>query len=462
MQAKFGPASAVPFPPNYHPAESCDLSQINKALRETGYCWSMFLLHTHTGLSPRVSSPPNATAAPEVALTEEAGITPGAERTLRVTPLVEEGDIVSQGAPVACLHHAPEIQLVAPMAGLVARVVLRPGRKLSEIVVFREASGDVFRHATAEAETDAGLRRLMQRAGVWPLIERRPFGGMPSPEDHTAAIVVMAADTRPLAPDPRLALTGREEAFERGIAALTRLTDGPVLLCAEAGPPLFSPKPGGRIQLVTCGGRHPQGSAGIRIYQDVPATHEAPVWELHAEDVASLGDLLATGILPQSRSVSVTGGALRKARLVHTQPGADLRELTQHHLRPGQHRLLSGSAIDGYRAHWLGPRARQVSALPESRDPAPRHWLVQALTRSAGPRPIIPTAALDQAFGGALPAVPFVRALSAGDTETATRMGLLSLLEDDVAMADYVLGGEAGLAGLLRAMLDDVQREVAT
>lgn len=421
----------------------------------------MSLFHPHTGLNPRVSSPPIATAAPEIAVTEEAGITAGAGRTLRVTPLVEEGDTVAHGAPVACLHNAPEVQLVAPMAGLVARVALRPGRKLSEIVVFREAPGDVVRHETAEAETADGLRRLMQRAGVWPLIERRPFGGMPAPEEHPAAIVVMAADTRPLAPDPRLALKGREEAFERGIAALARLTDGPVLLCAEAEPPLITPKSGRRVRFVTCGKLHPQGSAGIRILQDVPASHEAQVWELHAEDVASLGDLLATGILPQSRLVSVTGGALRQARLVHTQPGADLRELTQRGLRPGQHRLLSGSAIDGHRAHWLGPRARQVSALTKSRDPAPRHWFVQALTRSSGPRPIIPTAALDQAFGGALPAAPFVRALSAGDTETATRMGLLSLLEEDLAMADYVLGGEAGLAGFLRGMLDEIQREVA-
>ncbi|WP_417526128.1 Na(+)-translocating NADH-quinone reductase subunit A [Marinovum sp.] len=435
--------------------------QIKSPSQETGYCRGMFLFHPDPGLSPRVPSPPLSDASIETEVTAEAGITPGAGQTLRVTPLVDEGAILAQGAPVACLQQAPDVHFVAPMAGLVARLSMRPGRKLSEIVLFREALGDVVRHETAPAGTEAGLRRLMQRAGVWPCIQRRPFGGMPTPGERPAAIMVMAADTRPLAPVPRLALAHREEALDRGIAALTQLTDGPVLLCAEAGAPLISPKPGGRVQLVTCGGRHPQGSGGIRIHQTFPATHGAPVWEIHAEDVASLGDLLATGILPQSRLVSITGGALRQARLVHTQPGADLRELTQQHLRPGQHRLLSGSAIDGHRSHWLAPRARQVTALTERPAPAPRHWLLQALTRSAGPGPVIPTAALDQAFGGALPAVPFVRALSAGDTETATRMGLLSLLEDDVAMADYVLGGEAGLASLLRGMLDDIQREVA-
>lgn len=41
------------------------------------------------------------------------------------------------------------------------------------------------------------------------------------------------------------------------------------------------------------------------------------------------------------------------------------------------------------------------------------------------------------------------------------RLGILSLLEEDVAMADYVLGGGANLAGLLRAMLEDIRQEFA-
>ena len=41
------------------------------------------------------------------------------------------------------------------------------------------------------------------------------------------------------------------------------------------------------------------------------------------------------------------------------------------------------------------------------------------------------------------------------------RLGLLSLLEEDVALADYVLGGEAGLAGLTRELLERIRSEFA-
>jgi len=412
------------------------------------------------GLTLRFPSPPPSTSDPDDVVTEEAGIRNPTGQTLRVTPLVQEEELVAQGAPVACLRDHPGMRFVAPMPGRVARIDLRPGRKLSQIVLFREAGGDVLAHDATGAESESGLRALMQKAGLWPWLRRRPFGGMPDSHERPAAIVVMAADTRPFAPDPRRALEGRKEAFMRGLDALCVLTEGPILVCSAPGSALLDRSPGKvRIREVECGPRHPQGLPGFRIHDLVPATIEAPVWDAHAEDVAALGELLSTGILPMRRLVSVAGAALRQGRLVRTQPGADLRGLTNRFVMAGSHVVMSGSALDGHEAHWLAPRHRQVTVLP--RAPAGRspHWLVSALTRSALPKPVIPTAALVQAFGAALPAAPLVRALSSGDSEAAIKLGVLSLLEEDVALADYVLGGEAQLAELLRGMLERIRTE---
>ncbi len=415
-----------------------------------------------SGLTLRVPSPPAASSRPDEVITAEAGIRAASGDVLRVTPLVAEDELVAQGASLACLRDAPEVRLVAPMSARVARISLLPGRRLGEIVLFSETGGDVVRHPRAEAGSEPGLRSLMQRAGLWPSLRRRPFGGMPEAAERPVAIVVMALDTRPLAPDPRRALEQREEAFARGLDALAMLTDGSVFVCARPGAPLFEPGlAGGRVRSVDCGARHPQGSSGIRVHDLAPATLEAPVWDVHAEDVAALGELLDSGIATMTRLVSVAGPALREAGLVRTQAGADLRGLAHRALRPGPHVLLSGSSLDGHEAHWLGPRDRQVSALSRPPRAGSPHWLVDALTRSARPRPVIPSAALHQAFGAVLPAMPFVRALSSGDDETAMKLGLLSLLEEDVALADYVLGGEARLAELLRGTLERVRAELA-
>ncbi|MFN3846084.1 MAG: Na(+)-translocating NADH-quinone reductase subunit A [Paracoccaceae bacterium] len=415
----------------------------------------------NAGLTPRFSSPAFGTQ-PTKMITAEAGLRTFRGDPPRVVLEVEEDALVPQGAPIARLRTAPDVCFVSPMPARVARITLSRGHRLSEIVLFHEAGGDTVSHDIAEVETEAGLRRLMQNSGLWLWLERRPFGGMPAPEERPGAIFVMASDTTPLAPDPRLALVDREESFGRGLHALSRLTDGPVFVCQQPGPALFDgASPAGRLRLVEHGPRHPQGAAGLRIHALFPATLETPVWSIHAEDVAHLGTLIATGTLPMTRLVSVAGAALREARLVHTQPGADLRGLTHRIVQPGPHVVLSGSPLDGHPAHWLAPRHRQVTAWPRPPQAKPAHWFVAALTRSATPKPMIPNAALDQSFAATLPAAAFVRTVTSGNDETAMKMGLLSLLEEDVALADYVLGRDVHLPDVLRVMLDRIRAEFA-
>ncbi|SFR32865.1 Na+-transporting NADH:ubiquinone oxidoreductase subunit A [Litoreibacter janthinus] len=421
----------------------------------------MRILRFGSGLNPSFPSPPLRDLKPVEIITQEAAIRASSGQTLRIDTLVRENDDVPQGAPVACLRDAPDVKFVAPMAGRIARIKLQPGRKLTEIVIFRE-EGEVVRHDISNAAEKMGLRRLMQNSGIWPLLRRRPFGGMPTPDETPAAILVMALDTRPYAPDPRQALQGREAAFERGLLALSLLCDGEIFVCQASGPTLLQRASGrGKIRAVECTDRHPHGSAGLCSHGLAPATIETPVWDIHAEDVAALGDLVMTGILPMKQLVQIDGEGLKESRLVRTQPGADLRELTLRAAAHGAHALMSGSPLDGHEAHWLAPRHRQVTVLPRGSNSASPHWFTAALTRSSLPKPVIPTAALRQAFGVALPAVALVRALSSGDDELAMKLGALSLLEEDLGLADYVLGGEAHLAVLLRRMLDRVQTEFA-
>lgn len=421
----------------------------------------MTFLRFRAGLIPEFPSPVERGDTVDI-VTEEAAVLPPEGLALAVTPLVAEGETVARGAAVACLRHTPDICLVSPIAGHVARISLLPGRKLSEIVLFRDENGGVERHETTASETAGGLRRLMQSSGVWPRLRRRPFGGMPSKGEVPGAIFVMGADTRPHAPLPHQALYGREASLARGLEALGRLTDGPVFVCwpeNTAAPDLSSAS--ADIRWIACGHRHPQGSAGIRIHNSFPAGLDVPVWDVRAEDVADLGDLLETGELPMMRQVRIAGEGLREGLSVRTHPGADLRQLTQRLAAPGPHVLLSGSHLDGSPARWLGQRDRQITVLPREAPPPRPHWLIAALTESASTRPAIPTAALAQSLGGGVHAAPFIRALGAGDDETAMSLGLLSLLEEDIALTDYTLGAGGEIIKQLRAMLERIRTEYA-
>lgn len=408
---------------------------------------------------PRSSRP--ADAPPPIRIIDQSALFASPADDFRVEMLVAPGDRVAQGAPVLRSRRNPELALVAPVAGDVAAIDLGPGRRLAQVLFFHDAEAGRHEHdvsAAREGGDPAATRAALLAGGLWPFFRSRPFGRIPLPDEEPAAIFVMAADTRPDAPAMRLALHGREEDFLRGLRALAGLTREPVIVCHDGAIGEIEIA-SDRVRSVKTGSAHPHGLAGFQIAARFPAAIGRPVWDIHAEDVAGLGAFLGTGLVPQTRLVSVSGTGVREKRLVRCQPGADLRALTFDILKPGPHRLLSGSSLDGVEGRWLGQWRRQVTATSGGPPQGLTHWFSAALRRSSRPLPVIPTAALDQAFGGILPAAPLVRAIASNDAESAVRFGALSLVEEDVALADYLTAASPRLAIMLRAMLDHIAAE---
>ncbi|MDO5603650.1 MAG: Na(+)-translocating NADH-quinone reductase subunit A [Paracoccus sp. (in: a-proteobacteria)] len=396
---------------------------------------------------------PAAVAEAETLITPEAIIGPGLGRDFRVDMLVEPDAVVAQGDALAQSRRDPRLVLSAPMAGRVARIDLGPGRRLERIEIFSDDSGRQRQFDTSAADTAPGLRALMLDSGLWVLALRsRPGGGLADPDVMPAAIFVAAAETRPGALAPRLALAGQMDEFRRGLDALALLTGGEVHLVQDDGTDLVPA--GGRLRIHRAGGLHPAGLIGGHIHHIRPALPGRPVWQIEAQDVAALGALILTGHLPPARLVSVAGPGLARARLVRTQPGADMRALVQGALTPGPKMILSGDALAGQETRHLMPGARLVTAMPRPAAGAGDHWFRAALGRAARPVPLIPSAAVEQSLPAGIPAVPLLRALGAGDDEAAIRLGALSLVEEDLALADYITAAHPRFAALIRALLE--------
>lgn len=396
-------------------------------------------------------------------VTAEAGLAPDPSFDMRAEPLVQEGDEVLQGQPVFRDRRRPHRVVTASMAGQVADLRLGPGRRLESLVLYGGQNQARYRYeiAAAHAEVATGkgegaLSALLQAAGLWMRFRSRPFGHVPDGEARPESVFVMAVDTRPLAPDPRLAIKGPSQAhLDLGLRALACLTDGPLHVCQDRGPDIVQSS--NRVKIEKVSRVHPAGSAGFCAQRIMAPRPERPVWEIDVEDVAAVGHLLAEGMLSTTRLVSLTGPGMREPRLVRCQPGADLRELCYAHMLPGPTAIFSGSMLGGRESRWLGFRDRQVTVINRPEPRPTRNWLGAALVRASRPAPVIPTAALEHAMGDYVPALPLLRALSIGDDEAVMELGGLSLLEEDLALADYVTAASPRFSDLLRASLDRIE-----
>lgn len=374
---------------------------------------------------------------------------------------VEPGDRVRAGQTVFVDRRRPAIAFTAPAAGIVTAINRGQRRSLDSLVIRRE--GDAVESFPVPSGSASGeeIRSLLLRSGLWPSFLARPFGRIPDPNAVADAIFVTAIDTNPLAADPRVAIGQHGEEFRRGLAALPLLTAGPVFVCRAPGP-LLVDGDAGRVEDVVVSGRHPAGLAGTHIHHLAPVANGRTVWQIGYQHVIAIGHLLATGRLPTERIVAISGSGVRDPSLVRLPVGASLDEAVDGELAEGPVRIISGPALSGREAGFLGRYHNQVTviALDEER-PAARGLLSRLGGFFAGvpDAAIIPREAFERAMPLDILPVPLLRALSIGDIETARELGCLELLEEDLALLSHVCTTGTDYGALLRDVLDQIRTE---
>ncbi len=376
---------------------------------------------------------------------------------IRAELLVSEGTRVAAGTALFRDRKRPELRFTAPVSGTVTGIRIGEKRALATLTI-AVAGAERERFPVAKLPDREQTQAVLLSSGLWPSFIARPFGRIPDPGSAPDAIFVTALDTQPFSADAGVVLAQGEgaEDFARGVAALKRLTDGPLFVCQRPGHRWIPDDE--RIRCVEVSGLHPAGLAGTHISRLFPVAGHRTVWQIHYQDVMAIGTLLRTGELAGERVIALAGSGVRRPRLVRVPPGADLEDLVENELTPGAKELLSGSPLAGRASRFLGRHHWQVSVLPRALPATPPGWFGQR-TRAPKPPAIVPTAALERALAADVPIVTLLRALSVGDAETAARVGCRELLEEDLALVTYATDGTQDFGHLLRIVLDELEGE---
>lgn len=415
---------------------------------------------------------------------------------MRPTMHVNVGDAVRRGQLLFEDKKTPGVRYTSPAAGKVAGVHRGDRRALQSVVIDlddseRSGRGDSVSFSDAgrhPAEMDGErIRGLLVESGMWTALRARPFGKVADPASQAAAIFVTAVDSNPLGPDVGRILQGREDKFEAGITALTKLTDGRVFVCTgpNGGAPEVRHE---RVSTERFSGPHPSGTVGFHIHTLLPASRERVVWYLGAQDVVALGHFLTTGELDPGRVVALGGPEVNRPRLLRTRLGVHLDDLVKGEVTEGKElRVLSGSVFAGRAAMgpihgYLGRYDQQIVALEEGRQREFLGWLAPGANKfsvlpsfvsklmpgktfdfttstEGSHRAIIPVGVHEKVFPFDIPPTYLIRAIVMQDVEKAEELGVLELAEEDLGLLSFVCPGKYEYGSHLRELLTTIEKE---
>lgn len=413
---------------------------------------------------------------------------------------VAVGDRVARGQLLFEDRKTEGVRFTAPGAGTILAVNRGERRAFQSLVIEltsgekegRPDDGDFqsFSSYRGKAVSDLDgqqVKDLLVESGQWTALRTRPFSKVPGSAESCHSIFVTAMDTSPLAADPEVVLADRMDDFNRGLEALTKLTDGLVYLCCRPG----SSFDGGGVadvQVEHFAGKHPAGLAGTHIHTLDPVNREKAVWTIGYQDVAAMGSLFATGQLDVARVVALGGPVVQRPRLLATRLGAEIGPLVEGELDAGRNRVVSGSVLHGFKAMgevfgYLGRYANQISCLKEDDERTFLGWFWPgfdrySLTRAFGSalrpsstrydftttthgahRAMVPIGLFERVMPMDVMPTFLLRALLMNDLERAEALGCLELDEEDLGLCSFVSPGKEDFGPALRRNLLDVWKE---
>ena len=429
---------------------------------------------------------------------------PGMKPAMHVSP----GDAVRRGQLLFEDRKQPGVRFTSPAAGTVMAVNRGAKRALISVVV-RVDPGDqagsgggagfsshTGRHPSALSREE--VEALLVESGDWAALRARPFGRTAAPGSTPKSIFVTAMSSEPFAPEADRVAEGRAGDLERGLAALARLTEGPVYLCRAPGT-LAAIQPSGQVRIEEFIGPHPAGAPGLHIHTLDPVDRSKLVWQIGLQDTLAIGRLFATGEADVQRIVALAGPPVRRPRLLRTRLGASLADVTRGEIGTGAEavpddavRVVSGSPLSGRTAvgagapaelhgylgrfhdtisvleddhsrHFLGWLQPGLGAFSRARAFAssllPRKSFAMTTTTYGSPRAIVPIGLYESVFPWDLQPTFLLKSLVAGDIERAEELGCLELLEEDLALCTFVCPGKTEYGPYLRDALELIEKE---
>jgi Na+-transporting NADH:ubiquinone oxidoreductase subunit A len=401
--------------------------------------------------------------------------------------LVKEGENVKAGSPIMVDKLAEDVFYCSPVSGEIAEIVRGAKRKVLEIRILadKEVSFESFeKHADVSSLSKEDAIAQMMKGGVWPQIIQRPFGIVANPADTPKNIFVSTFDTHPLAPDMNFLLEGEEKYFEAGIEVLSKLTGGTVHVNhnAETNESFKT----SHAQNNTFSGAHPAGNVGVQIHHLSPIHKGEKSWTVHPYGVTQIGKLFLEGKYDASKVIALTGSEVTAPQYYKTYSGCSINKLIDGTIAEGYVRYVSGNVLTGHQLNstgYLGHYHNQITVIPEGDDYEVFGWILPTFKKlsfhkafglmsylggknkeyvvdtnlKGGHRTFVQTGEFEKVVPMDILPTHLIKAILAEDFDDMEGLGIYEVIEEDLALCEFIDVSKNEIQAILRDGLDLVK-----
>ena len=406
--------------------------------------------------------------------------------------IVAEGDIVTCGGALLENKKNTDFKLRSPVAGRISTIHRGTRRFIDQIIIepIKDGNYESFGKYTEQEIQSLDRKTILDQlisTAYLALIRQRPFSEMADPDALPKSVFVNAMNTGPFQTDANVVVNDDPTAFQAGLNLLTRLTDGPVHLCAgpHAGETIRS---AARVETHSFSGPHPAGNTSVHISRIDPMSPTDIVWHIKAVDLVLIGRLFLDGKLPESRIISLGGPEVREeARCHYRVPiSGDLQPLFNKALNGNEVRIINGDVLSGS----LSPEDRHLafcqSAITVLAEDRQRHflgwvmpgfklfsfsrlfvssWLFKhkiwnlGTNRHGDVRAMVARGYYDKVMPMNILVDYLIRAVLAGDMDEAISLGILETAPEDYALCDFICPSKMEIQHIIHTGLNTIKHE---
>jgi len=404
--------------------------------------------------------------------------------------LIQEGDLVKAGSPLFFDKYRERIYFTSPVSGKVSALRRGEKRVLLEIVIESDGKDTAvdFGKADPNKLTREEIIEKMLISGIWPMLRQRPYSIIADPSAKPKAIFISTFDTAPLAPDFDLIVHSNGEAFQAGIDALVKLTEGTVHLntSADAVPSKVFINCKG-VQLNNFSGKHPAGNVGTQIAFLDPVNKGDIVWYLRPQEVLHIGRLFLNGKVDATHLVALTGSEVKRPHYFKTRIGSSIAEMIKENLIGDDIRFISGNPLTGRKIEkqgFLGFYDSQVTAIPEGDHFEFFGWAMPGMNKfsfsrsflswlkpgakyrldtnyNGGERAYVMTGYFEKVFGWDIYPLQLIKAILIEDIDLMEKLGIYEVDEEDFALCEFIDTSKTEIQAIVRKGLDLMRKEMS-